>query len=197
MLSTRLQLFPVLLGIHDAAAAAPAGDPAMAEPTPPGNSHRGKQTDGAKPVVLYGKQPEGTPPASGENKPKQPAAGAAKTPAQRQAEFSELINGEFKDEFKSHFQQTFDRRFKDNKAQGEKLDTISPLLDTLGAKYGIEDGDPAKIVAAFEADNEFFEKLADDEGMTVDQYKKMLKLTQENAKTRTQLAKAEAVQERA
>ncbi len=191
MLRKQLKLFPACLAVHDAGSAAPAGDGAAqtagqtanAGTQLPDGGSRGNQTGDTKPVVLYGKQPKGdnNPDAGDTSKPNAQQQTSPKTPEQRKAEFSKLISGEYKDEFTEQFQQTFDRRFREHKTTQEKLDALNPLIETLGAKYGVNDGDPQKLVEAFEKDNEFFEKLADEEGMTVEQYKNQLKLRRENA----------------
>lgn len=187
-----LSLFPVCLTIHDgaAAAAAPAGEggatsdgQALGGAQLPEITIRGKKLSGEdKPAVLYGKQPEGTTPVAGEKAtPSAKPAGsqAEQTPEQRQAAFKELINGEYKDEFKSYFQETFDKRFKGVKTTQEQLDALKPTVDLLADKYGITDGDPKKLADAVNNDNKLWEELAEDAGMTVQQYKEFAGMKRE------------------
>ena len=187
----QITLFPISLTIHEgegggAPAAAPAGT------TQPADGQQAKP--GAKPKVLYGKQAKAQPPAAGENNAQTEAP--TKTPEQRKAEFDKLVNEDYKPEFDAFFQQTFDRRFKDHKTTQEKLEATSPLLQLLGAKYNITDGDPKKITDAVNKDNKFFEELADAAGMNVDQYKDVLKLQLDNASLKEKADKADAEQAR-
>ena len=175
-----LKLFPICLYIHDGAAAAGAAAGAAA----PGESGaaadgdnggtklpditiRGKKITGENdgPKVLYGKQDDSTD-AEGKKE-----ATGTQTPEERKAAFKELANGEYKDEFTSYFQETFDKRFKDTKAIKEQLDAYKPIADLLSDKYGITDGDPKKIAEAVQGDNQLWEDMAEDAGMTVQQYK--------------------------
>lgn len=182
-----LDLFKAILTIHDGAAAsggdgggaaAPAAAPAQA----PGN-------EPAK--VVYGKQATdgGNPPPAKENAPNKPAEGK---PEDKAAAFKQLIGGDYKDEYAAHMQESLDKRFRNQRATQEKLDSFSPLVDTLGAKYGITDGNPAKIMQALDQDSSFWDGLAEEEGLTVDQLKARLILQRENASLKSQNAQVEA-----
>lgn len=184
------KLFPIDLTAHDgagaaagAAAPAPAGDGTAATagtPSLPGSSRRGNKTGENAPKVLYGKQSEAAP-AAGENAdPPKSTAATSDAKEARRAEFEKLIDGEYKDFFTERTQQIIDRRFKETKSLQERLDALEPLLDVLGQKYKVEDGDPKKLVDAFEADGKFVEDLADEQGLTVQQFKEMQKLHREN-----------------
>ena len=182
-----LKLFPLILNIHDAGAPGAAPAAAQAGTSQPADGQQAKSGE----KTVYGKQPAQTPPDAGEN-----PADAQKKPADRKAEFEKLIGGEYKNEFSEFFQTAFDRRFKDHKETSEKLDSLNPLIDTLKAKYNVEGDDPKKLVEAFENDSRFFEEMADEAGLSVDQYKEMLKLRRENAKYKGIADQAEADQQR-
>ena len=54
-----------------------------------------------------------------------------------------------------------------------------PIIDKLMARYGVDD--IAKLDKALTEDNEYWERVAEEKGMTVEQYHAMQKLEQENA----------------
>ena len=109
----------------------------------------------------------------------------------KKAAFRELIDGEYKQEFTDYFQETFDRRHKDAKANEEKLSAISPLLDTLGARYGLDGDNVEALQKALDADLSFWENAAAEKGVTVDQYKQMVLLERENAQLKAVQARYE------
>jgi len=180
-----LKLFRVCLVIHDGAAA-PGGDGASAGQSLGGNqtpdlANQGKKGASTAPKVVYGKQPDSTgeaaPPAQEQKPPEQ-------TPEDRKKAFREMIEGEYKGEFSEFFQEKFDRRFKDHKATQDRLTAISPVLDLLSERYGVNDADPAKLLAAIESDDMLWEDAAEKAGMDVAQYKHQRKLEREVAQLR-------------
>ena len=152
-----------------------------------GSSRRTKS--GAFDNVVFGKQEDAsaaaaaTDPAAGGN-----AEGNGKgitttsdtLEARRQA-FRDMVNGEYKDIYTEETQSIINRRFKDNKVMEASLNAQKPILDMLMQRYQIADGDMAKLQAAIEEDNSYWQEAADKEGMTVEQYKERMKLMRENA----------------
>lgn len=188
-------LFPTCLIIHDGGAAAPAGDGgAAAAPgqTSGGNSNpdaagRGKPGE-AKPVVLYGKQDK-APDAGGQKQTEE-----TETPEQRKASYEEF-KSKYKDEFANDTQTIINRRFKETKGLQERIDTLSPLVDTLAEKYGIKDGDVKKLVEAVDNDNQLWEEMAEEAGLTVDQFKNQRIITRQNAALKEQIRQQDAIQQ--
>lgn len=141
--------------------------------------------------VLYGKQ-EPTGEAAGETGEETPSdAGKAKdkpgevittsdTLEDRKRRYRELVNGEFKDVYTEDTQRIIDRRFKETKALEERLGRSQPIIDMLMDRYGITDGDPAKLRRALDEDNALWEKAAEDAGMSVEQYKRVQQLQRDN-----------------
>ncbi len=144
--------------------------------------------------VLYGKQ---TAESGGEVKPEGTGeetlsdAGRAKdkpgevittsdTLEERRKRYRELVNGEFKDLYTEDTQRIIDRRFKETKGLEERLGKSQPIIDMLMDRYGIADGDTAKLQKALDEDNALWEKAADEAGMSVEQYKKVQKLQRDN-----------------
>lgn len=149
-----------------------------------GSNHRSKS--GEFDNVVFGKQ-ESTP----SEKPTNLAAegeltGASKTDVsttsntleERQKAYNDFIN-EYKDIDQKRFQDTFDRRFKQVKGMEADLAAQKPILDMLKSRYGVED--VADLQKALTEDTEYWERIAEDKGMTVEQYHAMQKLEQENA----------------
>lgn len=140
--------------------------------------------------VVFGKQEgtasDGTASSVAESKP----TGAGKTDVSttsdtleaRQKAYNDLINGEYKDIDRARFQQVFDRRFKEVKGIEEQLQSQKPILDKLMARYGVSD--IKALDKALTEDTEYWEAVAEEKGMTVEQYHAMQKLERENAELR-------------
>lgn len=158
------------------------------ENTPSGSNRRSKS--GEFDNVVFGKQ-EGTAVDEAIN----PAAegkltGASKTDVQttsntleeRRKAYNDLISGEYKDIDQERFQQVFDRRFKEVKVMETELASHKPIIDKLMTRYGVTD--VAQLDKALTEDTEYWERVAEEKGMTVEQYHAMQKLEQENAELR-------------
>ncbi len=61
-------------------------------------------------------------------------------------EFSELINGKFKDQFTKKTQSIIDKRFKETKLLEDYKAKVSPTLNTLMQKYGLTEGEEDKLL---------------------------------------------------
>lgn len=157
----------------EGAAAAPAGEasaPADAAGT-------------AAPEVRYGKQPEQTA------APQEPQTPTPETPPDKGKLFAELIKGEYKDQYTEATQKLINRRFRDADA---KISAMQPVMDLLASRYGIADGDAAKIMDAVKSDTAFWQEAADAAGLSVEQYRKMRELEASNR----QLLAAQQTQQR-
>ena len=160
-----------------------------AETKPNGSSRRSKS--GEFDNVVFGKQ-DGTTSENTttsldtEGKP----TGAGITLEDRKKAFNDLINGEYKDLYEENFQKVFDRRFKQVKGLESDLAAQKPILDKLMARYGVND--VAQLDKALTEDTEYWERVADEHGMTVEQYHAMQKLERENAELRAIRQREEA-----
>ena len=158
------------------------------ETTPSGSNRRSKS--GEFDNVVFGKQEgttsDGATSLEAEGKP----TGAGKTDVtttsntleERRKAYNDLINGEYKDLDQERFQQVFDRRFKQVKGMEADLAAQKPILDKLMARYGVDD--VAKLDKALTEDTEYWERVAEEKGMTVEQYHTMQKLERENEELR-------------
>lgn len=97
----------------------------------------------------------------------------------RRKAYNDLVNGEYKDIDQERFQQVFDRRFKQVKGMEAELASQKPILDKLMSRYGVDD--MASLDKALTEDTEFWERVAEERGLTYEQYQAMQKLELENA----------------
>lgn len=134
-------------------------------------------------VVLYGKQT----PDAGSNAIETSAKGSdaannenasSSTLDDKRKAYQDLVNGEYKDQYTEDMQRIINRRFKETKGLQEQLGAMQGLKDILAARYGVTDVN--ELAKAIEEDTAFWSKAADEAGMTVEQYKKVQKLQQEN-----------------
>lgn len=169
-----------------------------------GSSRRSRS--GAFDNVVFGKQDAAEPgttntPAAGENaQGKGSQSGVSTTSdaleAKRRA-FDELIEGEYKDQYAEKFQQAFNRRFKEAKGMENSLNAQKPIMDMLMQRYGIADGDVAKLQAAIEDDNAYWAEAAEEAGLTVEQFKADQRLRRENAEYKRMIEQQQAAEQRA
>ena len=162
-----------------AGAAAPTGDTAGTQATPE-LGQRAKNGKNALADVVNGKPPAGDEPKAAEDNGGKDDGKEEIKAEERAAKFRELISGEYKDLYTAETQKMIDRRFRDYKTIQEALDKHKTISDTLAAKYGIEDGDPDKLMAAIEKDNALWESAAEDAGMPVDKYREYQATLREN-----------------
>ena len=91
----------------------------------------------------------------------------------RNAEFERLIKGEYKAEYDARVQDTIQRRLKSSKETVDKFNALSPTLELLAKKYGVDAGDIEGLNKAIEEDDSYFEEEALERGMTVNDLKKV------------------------
>ena len=139
------------------------------------------QSKGAKnPLanVVYGKQAEEASPAAEVNP----------TPTEdRNAKFEELIKGEYKDLYDARVQDTVQKRLKSSKETVEKYNSLTPTLEILAKKYGVDASDIQALNKAIEEDDSYFEEEALEKGITVEQLKEIRKMERENADLKRQM----------
>jgi len=121
---------------------------------------------------------------------------AAEPPVDRNAEFKKLIKGEYKDAYSKMVNDTVRDRLKGTKETVDKFNSLTPALELLAGRYGVEVGDVSALVAAIEEDNSFFEAEAYEKGMSVEELKRVRKLERENDTLRRKMEE-QASRERA
>lgn len=182
MLKSELKLlFPILVlfdggeggGGEGAAEGGPQAEVPVYHP-------RNQKSGGELANVLYGKQAESDPDAGDQQ------VVSSDDAAERAARYQEFRN-EFKAELDQDFQRVFNKRFGENKGLHEQLEAVSPIIDMLRDRYGVTDGDMDKLMAAMEEDDGYWQEAADEQGMTVEQYKQFKRYERENAELNQQI----------
>ena len=186
MLKSELKLlFPILVlfdgGEGGGGEGAAEGGPQQEVPV---YHPRNQKTGGELANVVYGKQAEGDPDAGDRE------VVSSDAQAERAARYQEFRT-EFKSELDQDFQKVFNKRFGETKQMQEQLDAVSPVIDLLRDKYGVTDGDMDKLMAAMEEDDSYWQDAADENGMTVEQYKQFRRYERENAEMREQIRAAQ------
>ena len=105
---------------------------------------------------------------------------AEQTPEEREKAFNDMINGNFRDLFDARMQKAIKERVGDVKQLQQQLQQQNDVIGLVAKKYGISTDKMGDIREALESDDVFWEEAAADQGMTVDSYKKMVKLEAEN-----------------
>ena len=137
--------------------------------------------------VQYGIQP------TDKAKEATPAAEVVENPTEdRNAKFEALIKGEYKDLYDARMQETVQKRLKSTKETVEKYEALTPTLEALAKKYGVDPSDIKALNKAIEDDDSYYEQEALEKGMTVEHLKEFRKIERENA----EFKKAKAEEER-
>ena len=175
-------LFPMILNLQLFAEGTGGGDGGTGSEGAMGATATAamSQTKGVKnPLadVKYGIQEE-TAPASEVNP----------TPTEdRNAKFEELIKGEYKDLYDARVQDTIQKRLKSSKETVDKYNELTPTLEILAKKYGVDASDVKALNKAIEEDDSYFEEEALEKGITVEQLKEIRKMERENADLKRQM----------
>ena len=140
------------------------------------------QTKGAKnnPLaeVKYGIQEDAAPAAEVQKPTEAPDLNA---------EFEKLIKGQYKEQYDARVQDTIQKRLKGSKETVDKYNALTPTLELLAKKYGVDATDVAALTKAIEEDDSFFEEEALAKGLTVQQLKEYRKMERENANLKAQM----------
>jgi hypothetical protein len=176
-------LFPMILNLQLFAEGAGGGDGGTGSEGAMGATATAamSQTKGDKnPLanVKYGIQAEEAPPAAEVN----PTA-----TEDRSAKFESLIKGEYKDLYDAKMQDTIQKRLKGSKETVDKYNALTPTLEILAKKYGVDASDIEALNKAIEEDDSYFEEEALEKGITVQQLKEIRKIERENADLRRQM----------
>ena len=101
-------------------------------------------------------------PQTGEGRSSAPMGGENGTPdagerrdaaADRAARFESLIKGEYKDLYDQRVQDTIQKRLKNSAGILQKYRELSPALELLGQRYGVDATDPEALRRAIQAEN--------------------------------------------
>lgn len=111
---------------------------------------------------------------------------AAVAPVDRNAEFEKLIKGEYKDLYDARMQDTIRSRLKGTKETVDKYNALTPTLELLAQKYGVDVNNIEALNKAIQDDDSYFEEEALEKGLTVKQLKEIKALKMENEELRRQ-----------
>lgn len=106
----------------------------------------------------------------------------------RAAEFEKLIKGEYKDLYDARVQDIVKKRFKSSQENEEKYRAVSPVLEALADKYGVDPSDVDALKAAIDKDDAYYESEAAEKGVTVQQLKELKRVQRENSAMKKQIA---------
>jgi hypothetical protein len=109
----------------------------------------------------------------------------------RNAEFKKLIKGEYKDLYDAEVQDIIQKRLKSSKETVDKFNALTPTLELLASKYGVDAGDIEALNKAINEDDSYYEQEALEKGMTVKDLKKIKAMERENADLRAQMQEAQ------
>ena len=132
--------------------------------------------------VQYGIQEETTPTAEVKTEPT-----TENEVVDLDAEFEELIKGKYKEQYNKRTQDTVQKRLKATKEKGDRYDELTPTLEMLAKKYGVDATDIKALNRAIEEDDSYYEEEALEKGITVDQLKSIRKMERENADLKRQM----------
>ena len=103
------------------------------------------------------------------------------------AEFEKLIKGQYKEQYDARVQDTIQKRLKGSKETVDKYNALSPTLELLAKKYGVDAADIEALNKAIQDDDSYFEEEALEKGMSVQQLKEFKKMERDNAELRKQM----------
>lgn len=148
-----------------------------------------QQTKGVKsnPLgdVQYGIQEEGAPAAGVQTV-------TTTEPEDLNAEFDKLIKGKFKEQYGAKVQDTIQKRLKGTQETVDKYNALTPTLELMARKYGVDVGDIDALSKAVADDDAYYEQEALERGMSVKQLKEFKKMEQANAELRRQMQERES-----
>ncbi len=185
-------------GTDGAQATATENAPKVDNNTKPSGSNR-RSKSGEFDNVVFGKQ-EGTAAeeatsleAGGDPTGAGKTEASEDTPEARRKAYNDFIE-KYKDIDQERFQDTFNRRFKEVKGMEADLAAQKPILDKLMARYGVSD--VTQLDKALTEDTEYWERVAEEHGMTVEQYHAMEKLNRAMEELNRENAELKAIQQR-
>ena len=174
-----LQLFAE--GAGGAGAGAGDGGTAQGQGATAGVASQQKAVNNPLADVKYGIQEEAAPVAEVQNT----------AVVDRNAEFERLIKGEYKDLYDARMQDTIQKRLKSSKETVDKYNALTPTLEMLAQKYGVDIGDIESLNKAIQEDDSYYEEEALEKGISVQQLKEIRKMERENAALKAQMEEAQ------
>ena len=178
----KINSFIPMLSLQLFAEGAGAGDGGTAQGQGATAGVASQQKGASNPLadVKYGIQEEAAPVAEVQN-----------TAMDRKAEFEKLIKGEYKDLYDERMQDTIQKRLRGSKETVDKYNALTPTIEMLAKKYGVDAGDIESLNKAIQEDDSYYEEEALEKGITVQQLKEIRKMERENAALKAQMEEAQ------
>lgn len=110
------------------------------------------------------------------------------------AEFNDLIKGEYKDVYQSRIKDAVGKRLKGTEDTVKKYKALESSLTLLGQRYNVDPTDSDALSKAIAADTSYYEREAMELGVPVEQLKQLKQTEAENAVLQRQLQAQEAKQ---
>lgn len=107
--------------------------------------------------------------------------------ADRNTAFEAMIKGEYRDLYNARVEDTVQKRLKNTKETVERYNALTPTLELLAKKYGVDMNDIQALNKAIDEDDSYFEDEALEKGITVEQLKSIRKMERENAELKRQM----------
>jgi hypothetical protein len=128
--------------------------------------------------VKYGIQEDSPQTADAEGNSE--AVQTENSPEDRSAAFESLIKGEYKDLYDAKVQDTVQKRLKSTKDTVAKYEALTPMIEVLARKYGVDASNVDALVRAVESDDTYYEDEALRRGVPVDEVKESDRILKEN-----------------
>lgn len=183
-----MELFDLQLFAEGGEGATGAEGQGDAAPAVPETAGRRKRRENPLANVQYGIQTADAQVVTGEKDEIGGGPGAAQGGQQKDAptgeDFESLIKGRYKQDFDTRVQGIIQDRLRGAKAKEAEWTAreqkLAPVLQALATKYGADPSDIDTIAAKVEADDQYLQDEALDQGLTVDQLRTMRKLEADN-----------------
>ena len=92
--------------------------------------------------------------------------------------WQEARNGRFKAFFDRDMQGAIKERLKNSKQAEQTLEKLAPMLENMGKRYGVQDGNIDELMAKYTDDDALYEEEAMERGIPVETMKQMKQLEQ-------------------
>ena len=136
----------------------------------------GKPTKAQLRQVVYGAEAREQAPGQARG-----AAGGPGASGEAGAEsFDELIRGKYKAEYDKRVQEQLARRFRQHEQLQARQARLEPMLEILAGKYGVDARNVDALAKAVESDEALYEAEANEQGIPLEQYRRMKQIEREN-----------------
>lgn len=112
----------------------------------------------------------------------------------RAAEFERMIKGDYRELYNARVQETVQRRLRGTRETVDKYNALTPALEMLANRYGVDAADIEALNKAIAEDDSFYEQEASERGLSVQELKNIRRMERENARLKKQMREQTAKQ---